>query len=58
MQQRILKVEAEVDKVAQNSQVTKGKVKLAEEKVNKYVWLGKKHGLNFEDPREAQIIID
>ncbi len=47
LQARIAKMEGEIERVTKSGQNAQEKVRLAEVKVDKYVWLGKKHGLNF-----------
>ena len=55
---RISQINSEIDKLKRKTEVITESIKEAEAKVEKNVWLGKKYGLNFQDPWEAQQIMN
>ena len=55
---RISQINSEIDKLKRKTEVITESIKEAEAKVEKNLWLGKKYGLNFQDPWEAQQIMN
>jgi hypothetical protein len=47
VESQVNKVKAELERVSKSSNSIKDNVTKAVAKVEKYIWLGKKHGLNF-----------
>lgn len=55
---RISQINSDIEKLQKKTEGIKESIKEAEAKVEKNVWLGKKYGLNFQDPWEAQQIMN